>query len=432
MTTHDFVAVGLGPFNLGLACLTEPLDDLDGVFLERGASFDWHPGMMLPGVTLQVPFLADLVTLADPTSPFSFLNFLKQRERIYPFYIRESFFPLRREYNEYCRWAADGLGSIRFGHDVQTITYDETDATYRVISRRSDSAELVEHRARKLVLGTGSSPYLPPAAHGLTGDAVHNAHYLPRKDALQAKRSITVIGSGQSAAEVFSDLLSDQETLGYQLNWVTRSPRFFPLEYTKLTLEMTSPDYIDYFSALSEDDRHRLAKQQKSLSKGIDADLINGIFDELYAQSLHSAPTTRMLTNTTLESATYDAASGSYSLGLHQHEQDRAFTLQTEGLVFATGYHHPVPEFLAPIRDRLRFDSRGRFDIARNYSVDHDGGNVFVQSAGEHVHSVSSPDLGMGAYRNSCIVRELTGREPYPVEKSIAFQEFGAPAGAVS
>jgi lysine N6-hydroxylase len=34
----------------------------------------------------------------------------------------------------------------------------------------------------------------------------------------------------------------------------------------------------------------------------------------------------------------------------------------------------------------------------------------------------------MGAYRNSCILREITGREVYPVERSIAFQQFGAPA----
>ena len=30
----------------------------------------------------------------------------------------------------------------------------------------------------------------------------------------------------------------------------------------------------------------------------------------------------------------------------------------------------------------------------------------------------------MGAYRNACIIRELLGREYYPVEKTIAFQEF--------
>ncbi len=34
----------------------------------------------------------------------------------------------------------------------------------------------------------------------------------------------------------------------------------------------------------------------------------------------------------------------------------------------------------------------------------------------------------MAAYRNSCILREITGREVYPIERSIAFQQFGAPA----
>ena len=103
---HDFVAIGLGPFNLGLACLTDPLrasDGLDGVFLEARDRFDWHPGMLLDDATLQVPFLADLVTMADPTSRWSFLSYLKQTGNLYPFYIRESFYPLRREYDDYCR-----------------------------------------------------------------------------------------------------------------------------------------------------------------------------------------------------------------------------------------------------------------------------------------------------------------------------------------
>ncbi len=51
---------------------------------------------------------------------------------------------------------------------------------------------------------------------------------------------------------------------------------------------------------------------------------------------------------------------------------------------------------------------------------------MFLQNAGVHAHSVTSPDLGMGPYRNSCIIRELLGCEYYPVEKTIAFQEFAA------
>ena len=60
----DFAGIGVGPFNLGLAALSDPVDGLDGVFLEQRDSFDWHPGMMLEPAHLQVPFMADLVTLA--------------------------------------------------------------------------------------------------------------------------------------------------------------------------------------------------------------------------------------------------------------------------------------------------------------------------------------------------------------------------------
>ncbi|GAB3807396.1 lysine N(6)-hydroxylase/L-ornithine N(5)-oxygenase family protein [Micromonospora zhanjiangensis] len=424
MSTHDFVAVGLGPFNLGLACLTAPIDDLDGLFLEARDGVDWHPGMLLDSTRLQTPFLADLVTLADPTSPYSFLRYLKETGRLYPFYIRESFFPLRAEYDDYCRWAAGKLPNLRFRHTVTAVEYDDADGRYVVRAETPDGP--VTHRARHLVLGTGTPPYLPAVCADLGGDLIHNSRYREHREALRAKRSITVVGSGQSAAEVYRDLLGDIDRYGYRLTWVTRSPRFFPLEYTKLTLEMTSPDYVDYFHALPEPTRYRLESAQQPLFKGIDADLINDIYDLLYAKSRPGPVPTRLLTNTELTGAAYDA--GRYRLGLRHTEQGRDVTLETEGLVLATGYRYRVPEFLTPVRDRLRRDAHGRLDVARNYSIDHTGRGVFLQNAGTHTHSITSPDLGMGPYRNSWIIRELTGREHYPIERRIAFQDFGVPA----
>jgi lysine N6-hydroxylase len=417
-STHDFVGIGLGPFNLGLACLTEPIAELDGLFLESKPDFEWHAGMFLDGAHLQTPFMSDLVTLADPTSPYSFLNYLKEKGRLYPFYIRENFYPLRVEYDDYCRWAASRLGSVRFDTTVTEVTYE--DGHYLV---RTAAGDL--HRARHLVLGTGTVPFVPEACRGLDGDLFHNSQYMHRRNELRSKKSITVVGSGQSAAEIYHELLTEIDVHGYQLNWVTRSPRFFPLEYTKLTLEMTSPDYIDYFRALPEETRYRLEKQQKGLFKGINSDLIDAIYDLLYQKNVESTGRpvpTRLLTNSSLVSASY--ADGAYRLGFHQDEQDKDFEIRTEGLVLATGYHYEPPAFLAPVKDRLRLDGHGRFDVGRNYAVDVTGRGVFLQNAGVHTHSITSPDLGMGAYRNSYIIRELLGTEYYPVEKTIAFQEF--------
>ncbi len=95
MTTkiYDFIAIGIGPFNLGLACLVQPIQEINSLFIDQNPSFNWHPGMMLESSTMQTPFMADLVTLASPTHPLSFLNYIKKKGRIYSFYIRESFFP---------------------------------------------------------------------------------------------------------------------------------------------------------------------------------------------------------------------------------------------------------------------------------------------------------------------------------------------------
>ncbi|WP_203659376.1 lysine N(6)-hydroxylase/L-ornithine N(5)-oxygenase family protein [Streptomyces sp. SID14446] len=413
--THDFVGIGLGPFNLGLACLTEPIAELDGVFLESKPNFEWHSGMFLEGAHLQTPFMSDLVTLADPTSPYSFLSYLKESGRLYSFYIRENFYPLRVEYDDYCRWAANKLSSVRFGTTVAEVTYE--DEVYVV---RTEAGEV--YRARHLVLGTGTQPYVPEACAGLGGDFIHNSRYLQNKAELQAKESITLVGSGQSAAEIFLDLLGEIDVHGYRLNWVTRSPRFFPLEYTKLTLEMTSPEYVDYFHALPEPTRYRLQAEQKGLFKGIDGDLINEIFDLLYQKNLGGPVPARLLTNSALESVRHE--NGTYTLGLRQQEQVKDYELHSEGLILATGYRYTEPAFLAPVRDRLRYDTQGNFDVARNYAIDTTGRGIFLQNAGVHTHSITSPDLGMGAYRNAYIIRELLGTEYYPVEKTIAFQEF--------
>ncbi|MEU1074903.1 MULTISPECIES: SidA/IucD/PvdA family monooxygenase [unclassified Streptomyces] len=414
---YDFIGIGLGPFNLGLACLTEPVDELSGLFLESKPDFEWHSGMFLEGAHLQTPFLSDLVTLADPTSPYSFLNYLKESGRLYAFYIRENFYPLRTEYNDYCRWAAGKLSSIRFNQTVKTVTYENE--VYVV--RTEDGSEF---RARRLVLGTGTPPFVPEPCRGLGGDYLHNSRYLEHKEALRKKKSITLVGSGQSAAEIYYDLLSEIDVHGYRLNWVTRSPRFFPLEYTKLTLEMTSPEYVDYFHALPESTRYRLESQQKGLFKGIDSELIDAIFDLLYQKNLKGPVGTRLLTNASLNAASYDTTTGTYTLGLRQEEQEKDYTLDTEGLILATGYKYAEPAFLEPVADRIRRDGHGRFDVARNYAIDTAGSEIFLQNAAVHTHSITSPDLGMGAYRNAYIIGELLGREYYPVEKSIAFQEF--------
>ncbi len=423
-TIVDFIAIGVGPMNLGLACLTNPIAELDGIFLDKKEKFDWHSGMLLQDTTLQIPFLADLVTLADPTNPFSFLNYIKEQGRIYSFYIRENFLLLRKEYNQYCQWAISKLPNIYFQTEVIEILYSEAKKCYVVFSRCTKTNQQKVYQARKLVLGTGTQPYIPECCQKLKGKAIHTATYLSHKEKLQSKKSITVLGSGQSAAEIFYDLLQDIDQKGYELNWITRSPRFFPLEYSKLTLEMTSPEYVDYFYNLTSAKRDDLIKNQKHLYKGINQDLIANIYDLIYTKRLSNDVKINLRTNSELKKAVYDDVLESFYLELHQHEEDKHFKHQTDGLVLATGYVYEQPKCIEKIKNHIRWDEQGRYHVHRNYAIDHNGRDIFVQNAELHTHGFVTPDLGMACYRNSYIIKELTGTDYYPIEKQIAFQQF--------
>lgn len=432
MHVHDLVGVGLGPFNLGLACLAEPLPDLDAVFLEEREEFRWHPGMMLDDATLQVPFLADLVSMADPTSPFSYLAWLKETGRLYPFYVRESFYPMRSEYDAYCRWAAGRLTSIAYHRRVHALEWDEAADAYVVRSTDPRTGAEHTHLARRVVLGIGTRPHRPAALAGLEGPVWHSADYLHVRERLLAHDDVTIVGSGQSAAEVFSDLLARVRP-DVRLRWVTRSPRFFPLEYTKLTLELTSPEYSAHFRGLPAPERARVLASQAGLYKGISGDLVDAIHEQLYRRSLTDAVPPQLLTSSEVRAAhdVHDAEGEAVLLDLHHAETGEDYRLRTGGVVSATGYRAEVPPLLAPVADRIRWDEQGRPVASADFTIDHADERVFVQNAELHTHGFVAPDLGMGAWRNAAILAKVLGHEPYRVERRTTFQEFGVPADAL-
>ena len=201
-----------------------------------------------------------------------------------------------------------------------------------------------------------------------------------------------------------------------------RSPRYFPLEYTKLTLEMTSPEYVDYFYNLKTEQRDWLNQNQKNLFKGINGDLINDIFDTLYAQSLDGSISTTFKTNSRL-TGTQKVGKRLLTEFYHQ-ELEQPFSIETDFLICATGFKYQRPAFLNNIAHQLPQDEQGRYLVSREYAVDSEQKRIFVQNAEQHTHGFVTPDLGMACYRNSIILREILGYSPYQVEQKIAFQNF--------
>ncbi|PRY02172.1 lysine N(6)-hydroxylase/L-ornithine N(5)-oxygenase family protein [Allonocardiopsis opalescens] len=431
----DLVGIGLGPFNLGLAALAEPVEGLDTLFLEAEPSFSWHPGLLLEGARLQVPFLADLVSLVDPTSRWSFLNYLREHDRLFPFYFAERFHMPRVEYDAYCGWVARELerrGRCRFGAPVASVRWDGDAFAVEV---RPPGGAGYQVRARDVVLGIGTEPALPrPLAELLAaeggaappeGEVCHSGDYLRHAATLLAADDITVVGSGQSGAEVFLELLRDPAPR--RLRWITRSPAFAPMEYSKLGLEHFTPDYTRYFHGLPEPVRDRLVPRQWQLYKAISADTIADIHDALYQRSLRPGlPEATLMPGVELSAAERDG--GGYRLHCHHLDQDRAFSFRTRRIVAATGYRPRRPDLLDPLAAFLGTDGRGRLRVGADYRVATDPkvrGGLYVQNAEEHTHGVGAPDLGLGAWRSATILNAVTGRTVYRLPERTAYTTFG-------
>jgi lysine N6-hydroxylase len=418
---YDLVGVGLGPFNLALAALADPLEIRAG-FFDACKSFSWHPGLLMEGTTLQVPFLADLVTLVDPTSRWSFLNYLRHHDRMYPFYFSERFHIPRREYDDYCRWVASSLPSCHFGFEVVSVEWDDNAF---LLTCGNEDAEPV--RARNVVLGVGTEPFMPAPLTPLLGKRMfHSANYLQHKAVTAEARDVVVIGSGQSGAEVFLDLLHGQPSGGYRLTWVTSSPAFAPMEYSKLGLEHFTPDYMEHFRSLPQQTRDRLLPNQWQLYKAISADVVAEIYDVLYERGIGGVwPDVILSPDTRVQTARCHGER--FELLCQTGRGEKMFPVTADVVVCATGYANRQSTFLGPMSHLIDWDDQGRYRVDGDYRVSvapQVSGGLYVQNAELHTHGVGTPDLGLGAHRAAVILNAVMGNAPYRLPRRTAFTTF--------
>jgi len=423
--TYDIIGIGIGPFNLGMAALANDLP-LQCLFFDDHQSFNWHPGLLLDEARLQVPFFADLVTIADPCNKFSYLNYLHAKKRMFRFAIHENNYPTRKEFNDYCQWVASQLKTLQFGYNCEAVHFDAITQLYKIFVRETASQTIFVFWTRYIVIGVGSIPHIPWFAEQIEHPFIfHSGQYLYKKPYLLDKKSITVVGSGQSAAEIFYDLLQCYPVKQRRLTWITRAERFSPMDYSKLTLEMTSPGYIDYFYGLSADKKQQVLCNQQNLYKAINQSLLAAIYDRLYILNLDTSPTNVHLQTCCALHQISIENDGQIQASFHQTQTSDNFLHGTSALILATGYAYHIPSFLEPVKELIRWTDAHLYDVQRNYSIDKKGNTIFVQNAESQTHGFNAADLGMGPYRNAVILNTILGTEHFTVETNIAFQQFG-------
>ncbi|MEV7382682.1 lysine N(6)-hydroxylase/L-ornithine N(5)-oxygenase family protein [Streptomyces lydicus] len=404
----DVLGIGIGPFNLSTAALL-PKDGVTARFLDAKDSFDWHPGLLFRNATLQSPFLKDCVTLVDPTSEYSFLNYLSRSRRLNRFVVADHPNVMRREFNEYFKWICRSLDTLRFGTGVASLTFDGE--SFVAGTNRG------EYRAKDVVLGVGRAPFVPEGARAHLGETVfHGSEYLLRDIDPTGKR-VAVIGGGQTGAEIFDDLISDDSRLPSQVTWVTRRGNFAPFDESPFANELYVPGYTRYFHAQSPAERQRLLPMQKLSSDAILQPLLEGIYRRLYETDfLHDSRLDyRMLVDRQFTRVSPKADGWVLTMeGPHGVE-----AVEADIVILATGFSNGVPAVLDQLADRLVLDEDGRCVVNEDFSLRWDGPadhRIFAHNMSLHTHGWIDPNFAGMAWRSGVIVNSLTGRYLYDVD----------------
>lgn len=428
---HDVVCVGFGPASLAIAVALHDSTIQSGkqqpklktqpkiAFLERQNEFAWHAGMQIPGAKMQISFIKDMATMRNPRSEFTFLNYLHENNRLVQFTNLSTFLPRRIEYEDYLRWCANWFQNlVSYGEDVVDISPDTQSksadgvTTWTITSRNIRTRELSFRRTKKVVVAVGGHPKIPKAFPQQHPRIIHSSQYWTLSSRVFLDRNaplkIAVIGSGQSAAEIFNNLPSQfPNSKNYLL---IRGAALRPSDDSPFVNEVFDPDRVDDTFSQDPDVRAAAIQLDKATNYGVvRLELLEHLYDCLYTQRLQygdneEAWPQRLLNYREVERVT-DLPDSRIRLHIrndtNKYRRAKASTnesLDVDLVMIASGYRRDMhEELLQKVRPLMPGgDKPGqKWTVGRDYRVNFEQGavskdsGVWLQGCNEGTHGVS-------------------------------------------
>ncbi|THV71690.1 hydroxylase [Aureobasidium pullulans] len=446
---HDVVCVGFGPASLAIAVALHDSTKQTGkqqpalktqpkiAFLERQESFAWHAGMQIPGAKMQISFIKDMATMRNPRSEFTFLNYLHENDRLVQFTNLSTFLPRRIEYEDYLRWCAGWFQNlVSYGHEVVDISPDSKSAegvtTWKITSRNIHTNELSFRRTKRVVVAVGGHPKIPKAFPQQHPRIIHSSQYWTLSSRIfrdrDAPLKIAVIGSGQSAAEIFQNIPSQfPNSKAYLL---IRGAALRPSDDSPFVNEVFDPERTDDTFNQDPAIRAEAIKMDKATNYGVvRLELLEHMYDCLYTQRLvHGDDEAnwpqRLLNHREVEDVT---ELPNDRIRLHIRNDTAKFrrckastneSLDVDLVMIASGYrrdHHE--QLMSKVRPMMPGgDKPGqKWTVNREYKVQFQEGavskdsGVWLQGCNEGTHGLSDSLLSVLAIRGGEMVQSMFG-----------------------
>ncbi|KAL2787459.1 L-lysine 6-monooxygenase (NADPH-requiring)-domain-containing protein [Aspergillus keveii] len=447
---HDLLCVGFGPASLAIAiALHDALDPCLNkcaptsgwqpkvAFLERQKQFAWHSGMLVPGSRMQISFIKDLATLRDPRSSFTFLNYLHRKDRLIHFTNLSTFLPARLEFEDYMRWCAQQFSDVvSYGEEVIEVIPGKSNPDssvvdyFTVLSRNVETGEISSRSARKVVLALGGTAKLPAE---LPQDAriMHSSKYCTTLPALLNNSTepynIAVLGSGQSAAEIFHNL--QKRYPNSRTTLIMRDSAMRPSDDSPFVNEVFNPERTEKFYNLSADERQRSLKADKATNYSVvRLELIEEIYHDMYVQRVKNPDETqwqhRILPSRKITRVEHYGPKRRMRLHVKAVKDgndsivgDGKEILEVDALMVATGYNRNAHEQLLSKVQQLRPAAQDRWTPGRDYRVELErslvsaDAGIWLQGCNEQTHGLSDSLLSVLAARGGEMVESIFGEQ---------------------
>ncbi|KAL8915024.1 MAG: hypothetical protein Q9171_000464 [Xanthocarpia ochracea] len=428
---YDLVCIGFGPASLAIAiALHDRGINARVLYIEKQRSFIWHAGMLLPDARMQISFLKDLATLRDPTSKFTFVNYLKSKNRLVAFTNLSTFLPLREEYNDYMSWCASHFEEdVQYGHETISVSAVNNDdgpvKTWQVTSRNTETNQNSTVTARSVVIAIGGKPRIPIPISGFESQIVHSSSYstlVPKiLRATHKPHSVAVVGGGQSSAEIFNDLQNRYPNSSVSL--FTGASALKPSDDSPFVNEVFDPEWVDTFYQLASASRQQATISNRATNYGVvRPELLDRLYEAMYHQRLHEPDQSKWQFKIVPWREAVDVQKSSQdshqirirlknTLNGEISMSDATFDLA----IFGTGYERKGHEKLLESTKNLLQEER--FAVERDYRVKYrrdavaENCGVWLQGCCEDTHGLGDSLLSMLAVRGGEMVDSIFGSD---------------------